>query len=167
MRRPVRCARWRSTWLPLETRGTPVPVVPNVVTTGDGGMNAVVAADGTLAYVSGAMQSEVRTLVWVDRRGHVEPLKAAARAYVYPRLSPDGTRVAVEVRPARRRKCWRGRNFFGTTGAGATGFRTYDVSLDGQRFLMIKLPEESEPAATSVNFVQNWTEELKRLVPAK
>ncbi len=48
--------------------------------------------------VGGALQSEARTLVWVDRRGHEEPLKAPARAYVYPRLSPDGTRVAAEVR---------------------------------------------------------------------
>ena len=37
----------------LETRGTPVTVVPDVVTTINGGMNAVVAADGTLAYVLG------------------------------------------------------------------------------------------------------------------
>ena len=37
----------------LETRGTPVPVVPEVVTTRTGGVDAVVAGDGTLAYVSG------------------------------------------------------------------------------------------------------------------
>ncbi len=37
----------------LETRGTPVTVVPDVVTTIKGGVNAVVADDGTLAYVSG------------------------------------------------------------------------------------------------------------------
>ncbi len=40
----------------LETRGTPVPVVPDVVTMGvspGGGVDAVVAADGTLAYVRG------------------------------------------------------------------------------------------------------------------
>src|SRR5688572_17378078 len=37
----------------LETRGTPVPVVPAVVTTIFGGVDAAVAADGTLAYVSG------------------------------------------------------------------------------------------------------------------
>ena len=38
----------------LETRGTPVPVVPDVVTTLNGGVDAVVAGDGTLAYVSGS-----------------------------------------------------------------------------------------------------------------
>ena len=36
-------------------------------------------------------------LVWVDRNGREEPISAPARAYAWPRLSPDGTRVAVEV----------------------------------------------------------------------
>ena len=39
-----------------------------------------------------------RTLVWVDREGREAPLKAPPRAYVYPRLSPDGTRVALDIR---------------------------------------------------------------------
>ena len=40
-----------------------------------------------------------RSLVWVDRRGQEEPIKAAPpRAYVYPRISPDGTRVALDIR---------------------------------------------------------------------
>ena len=40
----------------------------------------------------------------------------------------------------------------------------YDVTPDGQRFLMIK---ESEAASTvtQLNVVLNWFEELKRLVP--
>ena len=80
----------------LETRGTPVPVVPDVVTTLTGGVDAVVAGDGTLAYVSGGVAAGApRTLVWVDRQGRETPIPAPPRAYVYPRLSPDGTRVAV------------------------------------------------------------------------
>ena len=39
-----------------------------------------------------------RSLVWVDRQGHEEPIAAPPRAYVMPRLSPDGTRVAVDIR---------------------------------------------------------------------
>jgi len=38
----------------------------------------------------------------------------------------------------------------------------YDISLDGQRFLMIKQEQEEEP---QINVILNWTEELKRLVP--
>jgi serine/threonine-protein kinase len=42
----------------------------------------------------------------------------------------------------------------------------YDVSLDGQRFLMLKPVEQEQTAPTQINVVLNWTEELKRLVPA-
>ena len=82
----------------LETQGTPVPVVPDVVTTtgSAGGADAVVAGDGTLAYVSGgAAERRPRTLVWVDRQGRETPIPAPPRAYVFPRLSPDGQRIAV------------------------------------------------------------------------
>ena len=67
------------------------------MTTANGGVDAVVAGDGTLAYVSGAAwrRRAQRTLVWVDRQGRETPIPAPPRAYVYPRLSPDGTRVAV------------------------------------------------------------------------
>jgi Tol biopolymer transport system component/predicted Ser/Thr protein kinase len=40
----------------------------------------------------------------------------------------------------------------------------YDVSPDGQRFLMIKESEQSS-AATQINVVLNWFEELKQKVP--
>ena len=53
-RRPARCGRCAFDLARLETRGTPVPVVPDVVTTPPGGVDAVVAGDGTLAYVSGS-----------------------------------------------------------------------------------------------------------------
>jgi serine/threonine-protein kinase len=47
--------------------------------------------------------------------------------------------------------------------------RTYDVSPDGRRFLMIKDSEASDPSATpaSMVVVLNWQEELKRLVPTR
>ncbi len=41
----------------------------------------------------------------------------------------------------------------------------YDVSPDGQRFLMLKPAEASEAAPTQINVVLNWFEELKRRVP--
>ncbi len=39
----------------------------------------------------------------------------------------------------------------------------YDVSPDGQRFLINTLLEEDD--ASSITLVLNWFEELKRLVP--
>ncbi len=81
----------------LETRGTPVPVVPEVVTAAQGGVDAVVAADGTLAYVSGGAGAAgpQRTLVWVTRQGQETAIAAPPRAYVYPRIAPDGASVVL------------------------------------------------------------------------
>ena len=49
----------------------------------------------------------------------------------------------------------------------AAGFArpNFDVSADGQRFLMLKPVEREQAAPTQINVVLNWTEELKRLVP--
>ena len=47
----------------------------------------------------------------------------------------------------------------------ATLGASYDVSLDGQRFLMIKAPGADAPPALIL--VQHWDAELKRLVPTK
>jgi serine/threonine protein kinase/Tol biopolymer transport system component len=44
-------------------------------------------------------------------------------------------------------------------------FPNYDVSADGQRFLMLKLVEQAEAAPTQMNVVLNWFEELKQKVP--
>jgi serine/threonine-protein kinase len=40
---------------------------------------------------------------------------------------------------------------------------SYDVTPDGNRFLLLKLPEQ--PPATRIHVVTNWFEELKRRVP--
>lgn len=45
----------------------------------------------------------------------------------------------------------------------ATGI-AYDVSADGQRFLMVKESDASS-AQTQINVVLNWFEELRRRVP--
>lgn len=48
---------------------------------------------------------------------------------------------------------------------GGTGGRTYDVAPDGRRFLMIQLRDSApQPPITHVVVVQNWLEELKRLL---
>src|SRR5205085_5341954 len=55
---------------------------------------------GTLVYVprgTGAAFT-ARRLVWVDRKGHEQPINAPPRAYTIPRISPDGTRIAVDIR---------------------------------------------------------------------
>jgi Tol biopolymer transport system component len=55
--------------------------------------------------------------------------------------------------------------FEGPYTPSSPNFSYYDVSADGQRFLMLK-PVEQAQGVTQINVVQNWTEELKRRVPA-
>jgi hypothetical protein len=89
----------------LETRGTPVPVLPRLVTKTTGAGDFAVASDGTLVYSDGPVGGMVgaqRTLVWVDRAGREEPVSAPPRAYVYPRISPEGGRVVLDVRDQER-----------------------------------------------------------------
>jgi hypothetical protein len=50
-------------------------------------------------YIEGQSANKPeRTLVWVDRHGKEEPLAVPSRAYAYARLSPDGTKIALDAR---------------------------------------------------------------------
>jgi serine/threonine-protein kinase len=44
--------------------------------------------------------------------------------------------------------------------------RSYDLSHDGQRFLMVRLEQRKPTPVTEIILVLNWFEELKRLLPA-
>ena len=61
-----------------------------------GGANFSLADNGSLVYVAGTNDA-LRTLVWVDRDGREEAVGADPLPYDNPRVSPDGTRLAVEV----------------------------------------------------------------------
>ena len=76
----------------LEVRGAPVEVLRD-----SGSAYFEAANDGTLIYMRGGDTGTVATLVWVDREGREEPLGAPPMSYIYPRLSPDGRRVALDV----------------------------------------------------------------------
>ena len=72
-------------------------MLSQVVTLPTGTAEFDIARDGTLVYVAGG--AGARTLVWFDRHGREEAVKGApARGYSSPRLSPDGTRVALDIR---------------------------------------------------------------------
>jgi serine/threonine-protein kinase len=78
---------------------SPVPVVDGVVTKNSSGVaDFDLASDGSLVYVAGDLRGE-RTLAWVDRTtGREEPINVPPHAFVYARLSPDGTHVALDAR---------------------------------------------------------------------
>jgi eukaryotic-like serine/threonine-protein kinase len=75
--------------------GDPVPVVEGV----QGGLrNFSVSPGGTLVYAPDPEETGARrTLVWVDRDGQETALPIDPQPYVYPRISPDGDRLAVAI----------------------------------------------------------------------
>ena len=84
----------------LAVRGVAVPVVSEA-----GLLDFAVSDEGTLVYQAGKIDFRME-LVWVDRQGGEESLGAPLRPYIYPRLSPDGTRVALDVREPTERDIW-------------------------------------------------------------
>ena len=64
----------------------------------------------------------------------------------------------TELRISQPRMLFERRYAFGS----AQSVPNYDVSPDGQHFLMVK----DESSSGRLNVVLNWFEELKRLVPA-
>ena len=158
---------------------TPTPRVEPLVETRLDERGGVVSPDGRwLAYESnssGRYEIYVRKFpavgdgLWqISTAGGVQPLWAPrGRELFY--VAPGGALMAVSVEalgaswsagaPARLLE---GRYF---TGAGNV-IRHYDVTADGQRFLMIK-EDPANAASAQIVVVTNWFEELKRLVPTK
>jgi Tol biopolymer transport system component len=140
--------------------------------------NGIVSPDGRwLAYESnssGPFEIYVRPFPnvgggqWqVSTAGGRQPLWARSGKELFY-FGADGAllRVPVEASGATWNagtpmKLLEGRYY---TGAGSG--RAYDVSADGQRFLMIKAPGgDSTASSPSLIVVQHFDEELKRLVP--
>ena len=75
----------------LEVRGEPVQIAEK-----NASSDYAMSSDGSLIYAAGGASRD-QHLVWVDRNGREEPSGAPPGPYVYPLLSPDGTRVALTV----------------------------------------------------------------------
>ena len=100
----------------------------------------------------------------ISTEGGAEPVWAPNGRELFYRNGDKMMTAAVEIKPvfaASTPKLL----FEGHYEAGNFFERDYDVSPDGQRFLMIKASEQ-EQAATQLNLVLNWSDELRRLVPA-
>jgi hypothetical protein len=143
--------------------------------------NGIVSPDGRwLAYESnssGPTEIYVRPFPnvgggqWlVSTAGGSQPLWARSGKELFY-VGADGALLRVPVEASGTTwnagtpmKLLRGRY---VTGSG-TLLRNYDVSPDGQRFLMINAPgTDADAAPPALIVVQHWDEELKRLAPTK
>jgi len=104
----------------------------------------------------------------ISTDGGIQPLwNRNGRELFYRSGENEGKVMAVEVNTQGGFSAGKPKMLFDGQYAAMTGtgsWTTYDVSPDGERFLMMK---ESEEAAspTQINVVLNWTEELKQKSP--
>jgi eukaryotic-like serine/threonine-protein kinase len=103
----------------------------------------------------------------ISTDGGTEPMWARNRRELFYRNGEKMMVVSVETKPAfvasKPKLLFEGH--YEKSSFTFSFEPNYDVSPDGQRFLMIKASEQ-ESAATQVNVVLNWSDELRRLVPA-
>jgi len=103
----------------------------------------------------------------VSRADGVEPLWGRNGRELYYREPSTGYLISVtytagETFDVESREQLFDASGYATNGDGA--WRSYDASIDGQRFLMIRMGVEAEAGAQAV-VVENWFEELRRLAP--
>jgi serine/threonine-protein kinase len=79
--------------------GEPI-VAAEALTPSFAGANFAASTNGVLAYFppNSSTAAGSRTLVWVDRQGNETPIDAPPRAYEVARVSPDGSRIALDIR---------------------------------------------------------------------
>lgn len=151
--------------------------IRDVVVTDDAEYDPALSPNGRwLAYASNRTGE---TEVWIKGYPEGAPMRVSRNGGYEPRWSSDGRElfylegrsmmaVAVETEDAfsfsAPVELFTGPYFFDATSAVAS----YDVAPDG-RFLMIQPQASAADAASasSIVVVQNWTEELKRIVPAE
>jgi Tol biopolymer transport system component len=79
-----------------EMTGPAYPVVDDVLHDSfEGAGQFAVSRNGTMVYAAGASLSPLRRLVWVDRGGRRTPITPSPGSYSSPRVSPDGSRIAL------------------------------------------------------------------------
>ena len=76
----------------LDFTPSPVLLVEDVL--GTGGGQFAISDNGTLVYQP-TPKTSLRSLVWVDRQGREQPIPVSPGDYLDPRISPDGTRLAM------------------------------------------------------------------------
>jgi len=89
-----------------EVVGAPAPLIADVSMRNNGACDFDLSTDGTLVYLNASSRSPRRTLTWVDRNGREQRINAPPAGYTTLRLSPDETRVAMDINDGQKRDIW-------------------------------------------------------------
>jgi serine/threonine protein kinase len=122
----------------LQLTGDAVPVAEGVAFNPFGAYGQFAASDnGVLIYRRGGGSAPL-TLAWVSREGAAQPLSAPPHNYTFPKISPDGKRVAVGIEEGGGNQVW-----------------IYDTARDAMSRLTFDGNANVDPL---------WTHEGKRIV---
>ena len=125
-----------------EVRGRPSALVDEVSNDTTFGFSRIdVSTDGLMLYRRGRNEG-LRTLQWVDRTGTLERLDIEPALFLFPRISPDGTKVVWMVNQGPTADLWiydsaRGTKTRLTDGKGVYSYPVW--SPDGQ-FVVFSAP---------------------------
>jgi len=101
----------------------------------------------------------------ISSEGGIAPVWARNGRELFYRNGPAMMAVDITTQPVFRAGTPR-RLFEGPNYPTGTGRADYDISPDGERFLMLKEEQQQQGALTQIHVVLNWFEELRRRVPA-
>ena len=107
----LKTVRFNPTSLRSQDEPAPLPGLDIAVAADNDAADFAIAPSGTLIYLpssvasTASLQSTLYALSWIDRTGKRERIGIAPGTFQYPRVSPDGKRVALDV-PANNRDIW-------------------------------------------------------------
>jgi serine/threonine protein kinase len=79
-----------------KVHGTPTPIIEGVVTKPTGAASFSISHTGSLAYLAGtASVNPERRVAWFDQSGQTEVLDLPPDTYSWPKLSKDGSKLAI------------------------------------------------------------------------
>jgi Tol biopolymer transport system component len=122
----------------LQLTGDAIPIAEGVAFNPFGSYAQFAASDSGVLVYRGGGGSVPLTLAWVSREGAAQPLAATPHNYTFPKISPDGKRVAVGIEEGGGGQVW-----------------IYDTTRDAMSRLTFEGTANVDPL---------WTHDGKRIV---
>jgi serine/threonine-protein kinase len=91
----------------LEVTGPPWQSIGGVTAdAARGSAHVALSQTGTLAYARGRNLFDARPMAWMDRAGRLGALRGDGSDWKNPEFSPDGRRIAMDIRAGRQSDIW-------------------------------------------------------------